>query len=124
MVRRASAATRIAAHQLYRQGLSALQIAAEYGFSSRTVHRWLKETEPVLEPQAPDLSEGLCAQTDPELFHPLHGEDNSKAKAICRRCPIMEQCRDYAVDNLELSGIWGATSHRERHALAKKRRQS
>lgn len=122
--RKAPAATRLTAHELRSQGFSVLQIAADLGFSDRAVHRWLKQPPPPPEPPAPDLSAGLCIQANPDLFHPLHGQSSKKAKALCECCPVLAECRDYAVSHLELTGIWGGTSHRERYALAKKRKRS
>ena len=39
------------------------------------------------------------------------------AKAVCTGCPVLEQCRTYALARPTLSGIWGGTSDRERQAL-------
>lgn len=35
------------------------------------------------------------------------------AKAVCRVCPVLEECRDYARANNEL-GIWGGETEEER----------
>lgn len=35
------------------------------------------------------------------------------AKAICRACPVIDKCRDYARRNNEL-GIWGGETEEER----------
>lgn len=35
------------------------------------------------------------------------------AKAICRVCPVIDKCRDYARSNNEL-GIWGGETEEER----------
>jgi WhiB family transcriptional regulator, redox-sensing transcriptional regulator len=63
------------------------------------------------------MRDGLCAQTDPEEFFPGKGSDVRSAKFVCAGCPVLEQCRAYAVDRPNLSGIWGGTSDRERQAL-------
>ena len=39
------------------------------------------------------------------------------AKAICRRCPVLDECRDYALDVREGHGIWGGLNEMERRAL-------
>ncbi len=36
------------------------------------------------------------------------------AKTICRSCPVLVQCRDYARANPEY-GIWGGETEEERH---------
>lgn len=43
------------------------------------------------------------------------------AKSICRSCPVRERCLDYALDNREPYGIWGALTERERRKLLAKK---
>lgn len=64
----------------------------------------------------------LCAQVDGELFFPAKGGSVREAKAVCRKCPSCAPCLQFALDNDERFGIWGATSERERRRL--KRNQS
>lgn len=40
-----------------------------------------------------------------------------RAKAICRDCPVMVDCRDYALSIREPHGIWGGLNETERRAL-------
>jgi hypothetical protein len=70
----------------------------------------------VINPE-PWVEQALCAQTDPELFFPEKGGSALPAKAICRRCPVTEQCLDYALTHRERHGVWGGMSERERRAL-------
>lgn len=42
------------------------------------------------------MSEGLCAQTDPEIFFPDKGTNYHQPKKICGNCPVRTQCEDYA----------------------------
>lgn len=63
------------------------------------------------------MSDGVCAQTDPEVFFPEKGASTTPAKRVCLACPVRVECRDYAVENSELRGVWGGTSERERLAL-------
>lgn len=65
--------------------------------------------------------DGLCAQTDPEAFFPNKGESVAPAKAICARCPVIDRCLEYALDNDERFGVWGGTSERERRRLRRHR---
>lgn len=79
----------------------------------------------------PWADEALCAQTDPDLFFEQStsryehvtskdaSERISAAKGICRRCPVMRQCRQYAMDHPELEGIWGAMTEKERRQARK-----
>lgn len=75
------------------------------------------------------MSEGLCGQTDPDLFYPDKGGSVREAKGICngsplsRRgeprppCPVREHCLRYALDNDERYGIWGGVSERDRRRM-------
>lgn len=63
------------------------------------------------------VTDALCAQTDPELFHPDKGGSTREAKRICRRCLVRADCLDYALTHQERFGIWGGTSERERRKL-------
>ena len=59
----------------------------------------------------------LCAQTDPEAFFPEKGGSTREAKKICQRCPVRNECLEYALANDERFGIWGGLSERERRRL-------
>ena len=70
----------------------------------------------------PWAKHGRCA-AHPELtphFFPESGEDTSHAVAICRPCPVRGECLAYALEYPQLQGIWGGTSHRERHRLGRR----
>jgi WhiB family redox-sensing transcriptional regulator len=64
---------------------------------------------------------GKCREADADIFFPERGASTRKAKAVCRRCPVQEECLEYAVNNGEKFGIWGGLSERERRAIRKKR---
>lgn len=64
---------------------------------------------------------GACREMDTELFFHPEGERGSSrrrraenAKAICATCPVLKQCRDYALSIAEPYGIWGGMSEEER----------
>jgi WhiB family transcriptional regulator, redox-sensing transcriptional regulator len=59
----------------------------------------------------------LCVQTDPEAFFPEKGGSVRQPKAICRRCPVVAECLDYALEHGERFGIWGGLTERERRLL-------
>ena len=48
------------------------------------------------------------------------------AKSLCETCPVLLDCRDYAVDAGEQHGIWGGMTVKERRAvrMAKKKATS
>jgi WhiB family redox-sensing transcriptional regulator len=50
-----------------------------------------------------------CRNTpDPDIFFPMDGTRAAAgaAKAICRRCPVLADCRSWALTH-EAYGIWG-----------------
>ena len=72
-----------------------------------------------------------CSTVDPELFFPQEVEvapnkvvsrylNFSEAKQICASCPLVLQCLEYALRNVEI-GIWGGTTESQRESLRKKR---
>lgn len=72
-------------------------------------------------PHWTDLAE--CTDADPEEWFPETGENGSRAKRICARCRVREECLDYAVSSPDLlDGIWGGTTEHERRPLRKQYR--
>lgn len=68
--------------------------------------------------------DALCAQTDPDAFHPETGGATATATAVCRRCPARRACLDHALTTGELHGVWGGTTAQERRRLLKARATS
>lgn len=74
--------------------------------------------------RSPQL-EGLCA-SDPDLFFPTGSTGPAAvqiegAKAVCRRCPVMEQCQEWALETREEYGVWGGLDERQRRSILKAR---
>lgn len=44
-------------------------------------------------------------------------EREARAKEICRGCPVLADCRSYALDIREPHGVWGGLSENERRQL-------
>ncbi|MDI6515167.1 WhiB family transcriptional regulator [Streptomyces coelicoflavus] len=68
-----------------------------------------------------------CRTEDPDLFFPIGTTgpaalQTEQAKAVCRTCPVREQCLRWALDTGQTLGVWGGTSELERRAL--KRRET
>lgn len=63
----------------------------------------------------------LCAQVGGDEWFPDQGQSSHAAKAVCRRCPVIAQCLEYALRNDERHGIFGGLSERERRAMKKAR---
>ena len=50
-------------------------------------------------------------------FYPKRGEAVNHLKMVCRVCPVVKPCLEYAMRNRERFGIWGGTSERERRKM-------
>jgi hypothetical protein len=64
---------------------------------------------------------GVACERYPELFFPedlpsseLRDAATKAAKALCKACPIMSECFDYALETGQKHGVWGGTSPTER----------
>lgn len=60
-----------------------------------------------------------------DMFFTGQGEPTEPAKAVCRRCPVREDCLDHALTPpVERFGVWGGLSERERRRLRRTRHQA
>lgn len=59
----------------------------------------------------------------PNYFEKRREKDarEAVAKAICVRCPVREECLEYALRVREGHGIWGGLNEMERRALLRQR---
>lgn len=59
----------------------------------------------------------------PNYFEKRREKDarEAVAKALCVRCPVLEACREYALEVRETHGIWGGLNEMERRALLRQR---
>ena len=62
-------------------------------------------------------SDARCKEHDPELFFSAGSRSERRAKAICGRCPVREQCLAFAVESGTDFGVWGGMSGRELRAM-------
>lgn len=74
--------------------------------------------------------EGLCRGKNSAMFYHPRGERGpararreERAKTICRSCPVIVQCRHYALSTEEQHGIWGALGESERRDIIKRRKR-
>ena len=67
-------------------------------------------------------TEAVCRDTDPEIFFPTDGMGVLIAQRICNRCPVREECLEYALTNNEDHGVWGGESERGRRKIRRRRR--
>jgi len=61
---------------------------------------------------------GACQAVDPETFFPAPSESADPAMSLCRTCPVQGPCLAWALEAGDLHGVWGATTVRERRAMA------
>ncbi|MCU1589705.1 MAG: transcription factor WhiB [Frankiales bacterium] len=67
---------------------------------------------------------GACRGRDTELFFHPEGERGPRrsnreaaAKAVCAACPVLQRCREAALEAREPYGVWGGMSEHEREDL-------
>lgn len=72
--------------------------------------------------------DGLCREVDPEDFFSPEAERGTPkarreeaAKALCARCPVIEQCREHALTVQEPYGVWGGMSESDRREILEHR---
>ena len=69
---------------------------------------------------------GACRHSDPELFFPVTttgaaASQVARAKAVCRGCPVRDECLEFALDSGQAFGVWGGTTGEERRLLRRRR---
>lgn len=72
--------------------------------------------------------QAACRQEDPDLFFPVGTTGPAlgqieQAKAICRGCPVIEDCLRFALDTGQDYGIWGGLTENERRTLRRRTRR-
>lgn len=65
---------------------------------------------------------------DPELFFcisaprmPAYKTQVAEAKAVCRTCPVIRECLEYALDK-DVDGVYGGTDEYERAKIRDRER--
>ena len=66
-----------------------------------------------------------CLGEDPELFYPVGNRGPARlqveeAKAVCKRCEVIDDCLKWALNTGEEIGVWGGLSEDERRALKRR----
>lgn len=68
-------------------------------------------------PRTPFSARAACRDHRAVSWFPALGEPAAPAKAICGTCPVLSDCRAYALADPSLVGVWGATTPAERRQL-------
>ena len=66
-------------------------------------------------------SRARCRGLDPEQFFVRSLQQAKSAIQVCDRCPVQQDCLDYAVDEDIEVGVWGGLTERQRRAYARRR---
>ena len=63
------------------------------------------------------VARAACVGHDPDLWFPDKGQHNTskRARAICRECPVLDECRAFGLAH-NLAGIWGGLTSDQRRA--------
>lgn len=69
-----------------------------------------------------------CREEDPDLFFPIGSTgpalvQTEDAKAVCRSCPVRQECLRWALDNSQDAGVWGGLDETERRAMKRRSRR-
>jgi WhiB family redox-sensing transcriptional regulator len=64
--------------------------------------------------------DGVCRTIDPDLWFPDAPQTGAVAKRVCRSCPVIKECLQYALDNNEMYGVWGGMGNSERKSLRRR----
>lgn len=74
---------------------------------------------------------GLCRTIEPDSFFGPDDESRGarerrerRAKRICARCPVQQECLNHALQVREPDGIWGGLTARERLNLERTQRSA
>ncbi len=62
-----------------------------------------------------------CRGMDPNLFFADDDESITAAKAVCRTCPVSDECLEYAMRGRIDHGVWGGMTDAERRRLRRSR---
>jgi WhiB family redox-sensing transcriptional regulator len=85
-------------------------------------------------PQLPDdtwRARAACRDEDPEVLTPVEGEGEEDLRLLEARdrlclgapCPVLGECRGWALTTRQPTGIWGGQSTPQREELLRSRRR-
>jgi WhiB family transcriptional regulator, redox-sensing transcriptional regulator len=67
------------------------------------------------------LDTANCRGIDPNIFFVPRGGSTRRAREICDKCSVRENCLDHAIATGEKLGVMGGLTFRERDAIRKQR---
>lgn len=65
------------------------------------------------------MDAAACRDGDPDMWFPAPSDEiaTEAARAVCRACPVVTTCRDYAIPQPGLEGIWGGLTPDQRQQI-------
>ncbi|SIJ20807.1 transcription factor WhiB [Mycobacteroides abscessus subsp. abscessus] len=114
------------AHTMNRRRTPLPVICSLLEVDERSVQRYLEQPCPDKPEEPLTLEfrhEGICRQRPDVEWFPENFAQGLAAKRVCLQCPVMAKCRDYALANADVSGIWGGTTDSERRRIRKQIRE-
>jgi len=76
----------------------------------------------------PWRAEAACRDYPTDLFFATTGHASiaaaRDARAVCRRCPVREECLAYAMSDPDIYGIWGGLTRLQRVKLKRSQRSA
>jgi len=92
----------------------AFTVSTHYGYEDNRAGLGDLDLEDLLDRPAWH-AQARCANTPDVNFFPTRGESVEPARQVCAACPVMHECQTWALaQGVELVGVWGALSDRER----------
>src|SRR5690625_6789115 len=69
--------------------------------------------------------DAACLTEDPELFFPIGNTGPAlvqieEAKAVCRRCPVVDTCLKWAIETGQDAGVWAGLARDERPGVRRR----
>lgn len=59
-------------------------------------------------------NEALCREVELDIFFPKPPVNHEPAKRVCRLCPVIDECLNFALETDQVHGVWGGWSPRRR----------
>jgi len=66
------------------------------------------------------MAQGAC-KGKTEDFFPARGVLRKTPYEICNKCPVCDECLEYALKLHDVVGVWGGTSGRTRRRIRRER---
>lgn len=98
-------------------------------FKAAVIFNYSPRQYALLQDKDNNWGQDSACQNDPVFWMDAPKEDgklrrqiNEHCKAVCRDCPVLYPCRNYAIEFPEPDGVWGGMTWYERKEFRKARR--